>query len=120
MIGAFESRAILPSELDPARLNASPGIPGTGTQARARKILAAETSASRDRGQVIASYRPAIPLAGDRLAEAPGVPKICATCHQAEGRGSMSGPTWRRSQTDLPRTYSSIFSTRTERSRLIS
>ena len=54
VVGAFESRAILPSELDPARLNDLQAYPEPALKARARKVLAAETSASRDRGQVIA------------------------------------------------------------------
>ena len=48
--------------------------------------------ASRDRLQVIAIYRPALQMAGDRDRGREVFHKTCATCHQAEGRGVDVGP----------------------------
>ncbi|HEX3446899.1 MAG TPA: HEAT repeat domain-containing protein, partial [Isosphaeraceae bacterium] len=56
VIGAIESRAILPSELDPVRLKELDAYADPSLQTRARKILAADGSTSRNRGQVVASY----------------------------------------------------------------
>ena len=92
VIGAIESRAILPSELDPVRLKAVDAHADPSLQARARKIFAADGSTSRNRSQVVASYRPAIPLAGNRVEGREVFLKTCATCHQAEGQGFDVGP----------------------------
>ena len=92
VIGALESRALHASELDPAVSSSCRPTPDPSLQARARKVLAAEASASRDRNQIIASYRPAIQLAGDRDKGREVFAKVCATCHQAEGRGVDVGP----------------------------
>ena len=92
VVGALESRALQPSELDPARLKQLQAHSDPSLRARAQKILAADASAARDRNQVIASYRPAIQLAGDRDKGRDVFSKVCATCHQAEGRGVDVGP----------------------------
>ena len=47
---------------------------------------------SRDRAQIVADYRRAIALAGDRERGREVFAKTCATCHQAEGRGIDVGP----------------------------
>ena len=41
---------------------------------------------------MIATYRPAIQLAGDREKGRDVFARVCATCHQAEGRGINVGP----------------------------
>jgi putative heme-binding domain-containing protein len=92
LIAAVESRAIPASEIDPARLRELPGIAEKGLRSRAQKILAGETSASRDRSQVVASFRRAITLDGNRDLGREVFAKVCATCHQAEGRGVDVGP----------------------------
>ena len=92
VLGAFESRAILPAEIDVARLRELQAYPEPVLQARARKVLAAESLVSRDRSQVIAKFSPATMLAGDRLQGRQVFLKICATCHQAEGQGFDVGP----------------------------
>ena len=92
VIGAIESRTLQPSELDPARLTQLQTRSGPSMQSLARKILAADASAVRDRNQTIALYRPAIQLAGDRDKGRNVFSKVCATCHQAEGRGVDVGP----------------------------
>jgi putative membrane-bound dehydrogenase-like protein len=92
VLEAFESRAILPSELDPARLKELQAYSDPSVQKRALTILTAAASASSNRSQVVDSYRSAIPLAGDRLLGRQIFLKVCATCHQAEGQGFDVGP----------------------------
>jgi len=92
VIAALESRAMTAAEIDPARLAQLRTHSDAALRTRAQKILAVETSASRDRGQVIASYRPALTLVGNREQGREVFVKICATCHQAEGRGVDVGP----------------------------
>jgi putative membrane-bound dehydrogenase-like protein len=92
VLAALESRAIGASELDPARLTQLQARSNPSLQTRLRKVLASDASGARDRNQIIASYRPAIQLAGDRDKGRDVFAKVCATCHQAEGRGFEVGP----------------------------
>ncbi len=92
MISALESGALISSELDPARLEQLRAHSDPSLRARARKVLAAYPAALRDRNQVIAAYRPAIQLVGNRDKGRDVFIKVCATCHQAEGRGVDVGP----------------------------
>jgi len=92
VIDAIESRAIPPSELDPARLRQLQTHSDPAVRARAQKILAVEGAAARDRGQVVLSYRPALEMAGHRDRGREVFARTCATCHQAEGRGTDVGP----------------------------
>ena len=92
LIGALESGALHARDLDPARIRQLAGHSDPSVQARARKILAVDAPTSGDRGQIIASYRPALQLAGDRDKGLDIYSKVCATCHQAEGRGVNVGP----------------------------
>ena len=66
VIGALESRALQTSDLDPARLKQLLGHSDASLHARAQKILGSDVIASRDRNQIIAAYRPAVQLGGDR------------------------------------------------------
>ena len=63
-----------------------------GWRDRVRKILASGAVPSRDRAGVVASYRQSIEMAGDRERGGKVFAKVCATCHQAEGRGIDVGP----------------------------
>lgn len=92
VIGALESRALQASDLDPARLKQLLGQSDASLHARAQKILGSDAIASRDRNQIIATYRPAIQLTGDREKGRDVFSRVCATCHQAEGRGINVGP----------------------------
>jgi putative membrane-bound dehydrogenase-like protein len=92
VIGALESRAMTASELDPARLLQLRTHSDAALRTRAQKVLASATMAARDRGQVIAFYRPALTLVGERDRGQEIFFKICATCHQAAGRGVSVGP----------------------------
>ena len=66
MIVALESRVLQASDLDPARLKQLQAQSDASLRVRAQKFLAAGGLAPRDRNQVIATYRPAVQLAGDR------------------------------------------------------
>jgi putative membrane-bound dehydrogenase-like protein len=92
VVAAFESRALAPTDLDPARLKQLQVYTDASLRARAQAILAADQRASRDRNQVVAAYRPATQLAGDREKGRDVFSRICATCHQAESRGADVGP----------------------------
>ncbi len=118
VVGAFESRAILPSELDPARLNAVPGIPGP--------VIAGsgpEDSCGRNIGvtrprpghRLVPAGDPACRRSTDKGARS--FLKVAPPAIRPRVEGSTSGPTWRPSQAGLRRTFSPISSTRTERSR---
>jgi putative heme-binding domain-containing protein len=92
VIGAIESAAIPASELDPARLKQLQTRSDPALRARVQKILAQDGAATRDRNQVLLSFRPALDLAGQRDRGRDVFVKTCATCHQAEGRGVDVGP----------------------------
>ncbi len=92
LLEAIESRAILASEIDPSRLTQLKTHRSPDIRTRAQKILAAEALPARDRNQVVAAYRTALELAGNRDRGRPIFLKVCATCHQAEGQGVDVGP----------------------------
>ncbi len=92
LLSGVESRAVASSEIDPARLQALEKHANPNFRRRAQKIRESGGTASRDRLQVIAIYRPALQMAGDRDRGREVFQKTCATCHQAEGRGVEVGP----------------------------
>jgi putative heme-binding domain-containing protein len=92
LLSGVESRSLTSSEIDPARLQQLQKHANPGFRHRAQKIIDSEGAASRDRLQVIAIYRPALQMAGDRDRGREVFQKTCATCHQAEGRGVDVGP----------------------------
>ena len=93
VIGAIESRAIPPSELDPARVKQlqtqlEPGGPRPGPEdprtGRGRpRVIGTRSCSPIGRRSTLAGHR-------DRGREV--FAKTCATCHQAEGRGIDVGP----------------------------
>jgi putative membrane-bound dehydrogenase-like protein len=88
---AIESRALSPSEIDPARWKSLDGPARSTLRSRFQRIIASKAVA-RDRSQVVASYRAALELTGIRERGRDLFAKTCATCHQAEGRGTDVGP----------------------------
>jgi len=92
VLGALESRALVPSELDPARLAQLRAQKDPALQARAKRVLAVGTPASRARSQIVQDYQPAIRLAGNLKKGRAAFSKTCATCHQAEDLGIDVGP----------------------------
>ena len=116
LLDAIEAKAIAAADLDPARRKQLLDAPDPTIRDRAAKLLG--DAARPDRGAVDRRV-PARPSSstGDRERGRAVFLKVCATCHRAEGQGSTSGPTWRRSPAGRPRTCWSTSSTRTARSR---
>ncbi len=117
VIDALESRAMTVSELDPARQARLRTHANVAIRTRAQGILGTETSASRDRSPVIASYRPALALVGNHQQGRETFVKIRATATRPRAAASTSVPTSRRSRAAHRRIFSSISSTQTERLR---
>jgi putative heme-binding domain-containing protein len=92
VLAAIESRQLMPSEIDPARWAQLHNHPDAKLRDRARKTVALRPSSSSDRESLIASYRTALTLVGHREPGLVVFEKVCATCHQAEGRGTPVGP----------------------------
>ena len=93
LLGAIESRLACAVRDRPGSI--APVARRTQTLAfrsRAQKIVDSGAVPSRDRAQVVAAYRPALEMAGDRERGREVFAKTCATCHQAEGRGIDVGP----------------------------
>jgi putative membrane-bound dehydrogenase-like protein len=92
LLGAIESHALAPSEIDLARLQQLQKHSNATLRSRAQKIIDSGAVPSGDRAQVVAKYRPALDASGNPEAGRGVYAKICATCHQAEGRGIDTGP----------------------------
>jgi putative membrane-bound dehydrogenase-like protein len=90
LLDAIESKAVAASDLDPDRQKQLLAHPSTSIRGRAEKALG---GASRsDRSEVIASFRRALALTGNREKGRAVFKKVCATCHKAEGEGTDVGP----------------------------
>ena len=121
VIGALESRAILPSDLDPARLKQLQAYPEPSLQG-----AGPEDSCGGNVG--LARPKPGHCFVPRRRSRLPGIagkvamssPRYAPPAIRPRVAGSTSGPTWRRSRADLRRTFSPTSLTRTERSRRIS
>ena len=92
LLGAIESHLLAPSEIDLARLQQLQKHSNPSFRLRAQKILDSGAVPSRDRAQVIEKYRLALGIAGKREDGRGVFARICASCHQAEGRGVDVGP----------------------------
>src|SRR5207253_6962907 len=87
--GALERKDVAPTDIDPARRKQLLSHSNASFRARAEKLLGADSRA--DRGAVIASFRQALTLSGDRAKGRLVFGKVCATCHRAEGQGTDVG-----------------------------
>jgi len=90
LLDALEARTIAASDIEPARRKQLLAQPIASIRARAETLL--RGSARPDRNAVLAAYRPALSLAGDREKGKEVFAKACATCHRAEGQGFEIGP----------------------------
>src|SRR5262249_41561128 len=90
LLDAVESKTVAPTDLDPGRGHA-PGAHPNGT-GRARAVKLFGSSSRADRAELIARFRPALSLNGDRERGRAVFRKACATCHRAEGQGNDVGP----------------------------
>jgi putative membrane-bound dehydrogenase-like protein len=92
VLDAVESHQLTATEIEPARWTQLHNYPDRKLSDRAAKIVRERPTASVDRTAVLASYRPALTLAGRRDQGRTVFTKVCATCHQAEGQGTQVGP----------------------------
>lgn len=92
VLSAVESRQVSAAEIDSARWSQLHNDRDPKMRERARKITGARPSTSSERESLIASYRPALALAGRREHGHDVFAKVCATCHKAEGQGTEVGP----------------------------
>ena len=90
LLDGIEQKVVTPSDLDPARQKQMLASPNKVVKQRALKILGESQSPAR--GDVIASFRKALNLEGDREKGKAVFKKVCATCHKAEGTGVDVGP----------------------------
>ncbi|MFO0954744.1 MAG: HEAT repeat domain-containing protein [Isosphaeraceae bacterium] len=90
LLDAVESKTVSASEIDPTRAKQILANPSPAIKTRATKLLAASTRA--DRAEVIAKFRPALTLEGNREKGKAVFRKVCSTCHKVEGFGTDVGP----------------------------
>ncbi len=92
VLNAIESHQVSVAEIDPARWSQLHNDRDPRLRERARKVAAARPTTSGSREFLIASYRPALVLAGRREQGRDVFTKVCATCHKADGQGTQVGP----------------------------
>src|SRR5205823_3102686 len=80
----------LAGQLEPARVEQLRRHRDARVRARARKVLAGQLAA--DRQKVVETYRPALDLKADRARGRAVFRKNCATCHRLENEGFEVGP----------------------------
>lgn len=85
LLDAVEEGVILPSQLDPARIEFLISHPEEGIAARAKELLGGAKLARRE--DVVADYRKALDIDGDVERGRAVFKKECATCHRLEGVG---------------------------------
>ena len=78
------------TEVDPATRQALENFKDAEVQARAVELF--KGSASQDREAVVAKYRAALKLTGDRARGAAQFERACLVCHQMQGVGAKVGP----------------------------
>jgi putative heme-binding domain-containing protein len=92
LLGAIESHVLAPTEIDLPRLQQLQKHSDANLRSRAQKIIDSGAVPSRDLAKIITKYRSALDAKGNPEAGRAVFAKICATCHQAEGRGIDVGP----------------------------
>ena len=90
LLDAIEAKKVTPSDLDLGRRKQLLASPDQKLRERAARLLG--NDARSDRGQVIAAFRPALTLTGNREKGRAVFLKTCSTCHRAEGQGTDVGP----------------------------
>ncbi len=90
LLTALEQRTIAPIELDAPTREALLHLADAGMRSRASALLAGFTPP--ERSSVLAKYRPALKLEGDKRRGAAVFSRTCETCHQYQGRGHRAGP----------------------------
>jgi putative heme-binding domain-containing protein len=90
LLDFVESGRIAKSEIDPTTRQALQKHRDSTVAARAKMIFT--DAVSPDREAVVAKYRPALKLAGDRKHGAEIFERTCVVCHQMQGVGAKVGP----------------------------
>lgn len=91
LLQAVESGAISAADIDPVRLSALAKHEDTEVRTAAER-LASKAPAKADRATVLQAYRTSLSLKGDVERGRAVFRRVCATCHQAEGVGTVVGP----------------------------
>jgi putative heme-binding domain-containing protein len=93
-VGAFldavEKKVILPTDLEPARVQLLLKAPDEKVRTRAAKLFAGAGPSKRQ--DVIAKYQKALELRGDAARGKAVFKDSCASCHKLEGVGEAIGP----------------------------
>jgi putative heme-binding domain-containing protein len=90
LLTALEKKEVLANQLEPLRLEQLRNLPDTKLRERARRVLAGQAAA--DRQKVVESYRAALDLKADAVRGKAAFQKTCTACHRLEGEGSEVGP----------------------------
>jgi len=90
LVDELEAKRIPAVEVDPAARQSILKLKDSPAKARAVGLLTAHVSA--DREAVVAKYRPALKLTGDRKHGAEVFEHACLVCHQMQGLGASVGP----------------------------
>jgi putative heme-binding domain-containing protein len=90
LLTAIEEKKVLPSQVEPARLEQLRKYPDAGLRQRAQALLAGQ--GSPDRRKVLEEYRAALDLSGDPVRGKELFKKTCSTCHRLENVGIEVGP----------------------------
>jgi putative heme-binding domain-containing protein len=90
LLDAVEAKTVAASDLDPGRVKQLLAHPSASVRDRAARLFGKATRA--DRAEVIARFRPALSLNGDRERGKAVFLKVCSTCHRSEGQGNDVGP----------------------------
>ncbi len=90
LLDALEAKTIIAADIEPARQKQLLAHPIAAVRGRAETLL--RGSDRPDRAAVLAAFRPALALTGDRQKGKEVFGKTCASCHRAEGQGVEIGP----------------------------
>jgi putative membrane-bound dehydrogenase-like protein len=90
LLTAIEQKAILPSQLEPQRIEQLRKHPNAKLRERAHQLLAGQ--ATPDRKKVLEDYKVVLELKADAVQGKAVFKKVCATCHRLENVGVEVGP----------------------------
>jgi putative membrane-bound dehydrogenase-like protein len=90
LVSALEAKRVLPSQVEPLRLEQLRRHPDAKLRVRAVKVLAG--TVAPERRKVIDAYREALALKTDGARGKAVFKKNCASCHRLEGEGVEVGP----------------------------
>src|SRR5205823_14298976 len=90
LLDALEMKTVLAGQLEPARVELLRRHRDPQIRARARKVLAGQAVAERQK--VVEACRPALDHKAERARGKAVFKKTCATCHRLENEGYEVGP----------------------------